>query len=75
MGLAAIKKAGIDEINNVAIVTDRVQRRKGEYLTAVPRVCAERNRLIRRLREETEGQPEIIRRAKLPVKNASRFER
>ncbi|MFC1986560.1 glycyl radical protein [Chloroflexota bacterium] len=55
----------IDEVNGVNVLTDRVKKRKEECLTAIPHVCAERSRLVRQSCEETEGQPAVIRRAKL----------
>ncbi|MFC1929049.1 pyruvate formate lyase family protein, partial [Chloroflexota bacterium] len=60
-----VDKVNIDEVNRVKSLTDRVQKRKDEYLAAVPHVCAERSRLLRQSWEETEGQPVVIRRAKL----------
>ncbi|MFC1986892.1 pyruvate formate lyase family protein, partial [Chloroflexota bacterium] len=58
-------KVNIDEVNKVNVLTDRVKKRKEEYLAAVPHICAERSRLIRQSWEETDGQPVVIRRAKL----------
>ncbi|MFC1928532.1 pyruvate formate lyase family protein, partial [Chloroflexota bacterium] len=58
-------KVNIDEVNKVNVLTDRLQKRKAECMAAVPHVCAERSRLVRQSWEETEGQPVIMRRARL----------
>ncbi|MFC1820887.1 pyruvate formate lyase family protein, partial [Thermodesulfobacteriota bacterium] len=55
----------IDEINKVNALTDRVKRRKEEYLAATPHVCAVRSRLATESWRETEGESVDIRRAKL----------
>lgn len=55
----------IEEVNRVNALTDRVGRRKEEYLAATPYLCAERSRLVTESWKETEGEPLDIRRAKL----------
>ncbi|MFC2004271.1 pyruvate formate lyase family protein, partial [Chloroflexota bacterium] len=62
---STIAKVNIDEVNKVNVLTDRVKKRKDECLAVVPHVCAERSRLVRQSWEETEGQPVVIRRARL----------
>ncbi|MBI2846837.1 MAG: hypothetical protein HYX82_03050 [Chloroflexi bacterium] len=55
----------IEEINKVLVFTERVRKRKQEYLAARPHVSAERSRLATQSWKETEGQPVVIRRARL----------
>ena len=55
----------IDEINKVIALTDRVKRRKDEYLEAIPHLASERSRLVTESWKQTEGEPLDIRRAKL----------
>ncbi|MFC1986534.1 pyruvate formate lyase family protein, partial [Chloroflexota bacterium] len=55
----------INEVNRVNVLTDRVKKRKDEYLAAIPHICAERSRLLTQSWKETDGQPVVIRRAKL----------
>ncbi|MFC1986837.1 pyruvate formate lyase family protein, partial [Chloroflexota bacterium] len=62
---AEVDKINIDEVNKVNILTDRVKKRRDECLAATQHVCAERSHLIRQSWEETEGQPVVIRRARL----------
>ena len=54
----------IDEVNAVNVLTDRVMKRKDEYLAAKPQVCAERTRLITESWKETEDEPIELRWAK-----------
>ena len=63
--LSANQQAMIDEVDKVVAVTDRVKKRKEEYLAAKPHICAERSRLVTESWKETEGEPLDIRRAKL----------
>jgi hypothetical protein len=53
------------EVNEVVAFTDRVIRRKEEYLAAIPHVDSLRSRLVTESWKETEGEPLHIRRAKL----------
>ena len=55
----------LEEINRVNVLTERVRKRKQEGLDAKPHLCAERSRLVTRSWQETEGQPLVLRRAKL----------
>ena len=55
----------IDEINKVNVLTDRVKKRREEYLKAKPHLCAERSRAATESWKETEADPVDIRRAKL----------
>jgi formate C-acetyltransferase len=55
----------IDEVNKVIALTDRVKKRKEECRAAIPHLCAERSRLVTESWKETEGEPMVIRRAKL----------
>jgi formate C-acetyltransferase len=55
----------IDEVNEVIALTDRVKKRKEEYLAATPHISAERSHLVTESWKETEGEPLDIRRAKL----------
>jgi len=57
--------AMIDEVAKVNALTDRVKKRKEEYLTTKPHVSAERSCLATESWKETEGEPLDIRRAKL----------
>ncbi|MFC1934573.1 pyruvate formate lyase family protein, partial [Chloroflexota bacterium] len=60
-----VSEVNIDEVSKVNVLSDRVKKRKDECLAAVAHVCAERSRLVRQSWEETEGQPVVIRRARL----------
>ncbi|MFC1986814.1 pyruvate formate lyase family protein, partial [Chloroflexota bacterium] len=62
---AEVDKVNIAEVNKVNVLTDRVQKRKDDCLADVPHVCAERSRLVTQSWKETNGQPVVIRRAKL----------
>lgn len=55
----------IEELNKVIAVTDRVKKRKEEYVRATPHICAERSRLATESWKQTEGEHFHIRRAKL----------
>ncbi|MBI2957693.1 MAG: hypothetical protein HYY32_02500, partial [Chloroflexi bacterium] len=48
----------------VVALTERVKKRKDEYLSAPVRICAERSRLVTEAWKETEGEPLIMRRAR-----------
>jgi pyruvate formate-lyase/glycerol dehydratase family glycyl radical enzyme len=58
-------KAVIDEINSLNVLTQRVKKRREDYLSVKPRLCAERSRIVTDSWKETEGEPLNIRRAKL----------
>jgi pyruvate formate-lyase/glycerol dehydratase family glycyl radical enzyme len=60
-----ISAKALEEINKVNVLTDRVKKRKQEYLAAIPHLCAERSRLVTESWKETEGMPVVLRRAKL----------
>ncbi|MFC1986686.1 pyruvate formate lyase family protein, partial [Chloroflexota bacterium] len=60
-----LEKVNIDEVNGVNVLTDRVKKLKAECMAASQHVCAERSRLFTQSWKETEGQPVVIRRAKL----------
>ncbi|MBI2846937.1 MAG: glycyl radical protein, partial [Chloroflexi bacterium] len=55
----------IEEVNKVVAFTERVKKRKQEYLKAKPHICPGRSRLATESWKETEGQSIVIRRAKL----------
>ena len=58
----------MEEIDRVNVLTKRVQKRRDEYLAAAQHICAERSRLVTESWKETEGQPMVLRRAKLLFK-------
>ncbi|MFC1986907.1 pyruvate formate lyase family protein, partial [Chloroflexota bacterium] len=60
-----IAEVNIDEVNKVNVLTDRVKKRSDECLADVPHICAEKCRLVTQSWRETEGQPVVIRRARL----------
>jgi pyruvate formate-lyase/glycerol dehydratase family glycyl radical enzyme len=60
-----ISAKALEEINKVNVLTDRVKKRKQEYLAATSHLCAERSRLVTESWKETEGMPVVLRRAKL----------
>ena len=60
-----ISAKAIEDINKVNALTDRVKFRKTECLNAKPHLCAERSRLATLSWKETEGQPLVLRRARL----------
>ena len=55
----------IEIINSVNVLTDRVKKRREEYRAAKDHICAERSRLVTQSWKETEGEPVVLRRAKL----------
>jgi pyruvate formate-lyase/glycerol dehydratase family glycyl radical enzyme len=55
----------IETIDKVQVLTDRVKKRKDELLGAQLHICSERSRLVTESWKETEGQPLVLRRAKL----------
>ncbi|MGA2670234.1 MAG: pyruvate formate lyase family protein [Dehalococcoidia bacterium] len=55
----------LEEIKKVNVNTNRVKKLKSEYLDAKEHICAERSHLVTESWKETEGEPLIIRRAKL----------
>jgi pyruvate formate-lyase/glycerol dehydratase family glycyl radical enzyme len=55
----------VDQVNKVVALTDRVDKRKQEYLDAIPHIDVERSRLVTESWKETEGEPLDIREAKL----------
>lgn len=55
----------VEEIEKVKVLTDRVKMRKDELLSAQLHICSERSRLVTESWKETEGQPVVLRRAKL----------
>jgi pyruvate formate-lyase/glycerol dehydratase family glycyl radical enzyme len=63
--LGKVSKSAIEEISKVNVLTDRVKKRRDEYLAAKVHVCSERSRLVTESWKETEGQSLDIRRAKL----------
>jgi len=65
MVTAVSEKINIDEINKVNVLTDRVKKRKDEFLAAKEHICAVRSRLVVESWKETEGETIAIRRAKL----------
>ncbi|MFC1986618.1 glycyl radical protein [Chloroflexota bacterium] len=60
-----VNKINIDEVNKVNVLTDRVKKCRDECLADAQHVCAERSRLITQSWKETDGQPVVIRRARL----------
>ena len=60
-----VSHQALEEINGVNVLTERVKKRKQECLTAKPHLDAERSRLVTQSWQETEGQPLVLRRAKL----------
>lgn len=48
----------------VRVLTERVRRRREEYLAVKPQICAERSRLLTEYWKRSEGEPVAIRRAK-----------
>jgi formate C-acetyltransferase len=58
-------KAIVDEINKVNVRTDRVKKREEEFLSAKRHICAVRSRLVTEASKESEGEPEVLRRAKI----------
>ncbi|MFC1928778.1 glycyl radical protein [Chloroflexota bacterium] len=62
---STIAKVNIDEVYKVNVLTDRVQKHRNESLAASQHICAEKCRLITQSWRETEGQPVVIRRARL----------
>ncbi len=46
------------------IMSDRVSKLREKVINAKPEVCLEKARIMTESYKETEGQPEIIRRAK-----------
>ncbi|MFC1986720.1 pyruvate formate lyase family protein, partial [Chloroflexota bacterium] len=63
-----IDKVNIDEVNKVNVLTDRVKKHREECMAAIQHICAERSRLLTQSWKETEGQPVVIRRARLMEK-------
>ncbi len=57
--------AALQEIDAVDVLTERVMKRKQACLAATPHLCAERSRLVTNSWKETEGEPMVLRRAKL----------
>ena len=55
----------IDDISKVIALTERVKKRKNEYLAATPHFDSERSRFATESWKESEGEPIDIRRAKL----------
>ncbi|MBI2958171.1 MAG: hypothetical protein HYY32_04935 [Chloroflexi bacterium] len=55
--------AAANRVEEVVALTDRVKRRREEYLKAVTHVCAERSRLVTEAWKQSEGEPLITRRA------------
>ncbi len=56
--------ATIELLNKVNVLTERVKRRKQEFLAAKPHLCPQRSRLFIDSWKETEGEPLAIRWAK-----------
>ena len=63
--MVSIASNVLDEISGLVVLTDRVKKRKDEYMAATPHPCAVRSRLITESWKETEGEPLDVRRAKL----------
>ncbi|MFC1982229.1 glycyl radical protein [Chloroflexota bacterium] len=59
-----LTKVSIEQLNQATLLTDRVRKRKQEYLDARVHIASERSRLVTESWKETEGQPIVIRRAK-----------
>jgi pyruvate formate-lyase/glycerol dehydratase family glycyl radical enzyme len=55
----------IEAIEKVNLLTERIRMRKEEFLSDRPVVCSERLRLATESWKETEGDPLLLRRAKL----------
>jgi pyruvate formate-lyase/glycerol dehydratase family glycyl radical enzyme len=53
------------EVNKVNVLTDRVKQRREECVAAREHVCTGRSRLVTESWKETEGQPVMMRRARL----------
>ena len=64
-----IASTTIDEIKKTVALTERVKRRKDEFLAAIPHVTSERSRLFTQSWKETEGEPITIRRARTDTDN------
>ena len=54
----------LEELNKVNVLTERVKKRKQEFLAAKPHLCPQRSRLFVESWKETEGEPLVIRWAK-----------
>ena len=54
----------LEELNKVNVLTERVKKRKEEFLAAKPHLCPERSRLLTESWKETEGEPSVIRWAR-----------
>ena len=63
-----VNVTNISEINKVIALTDRVKKRKEEYLASTPHIDAARSRLVTESWKETEGESLDTRRAKLFAK-------
>jgi pyruvate formate-lyase/glycerol dehydratase family glycyl radical enzyme len=61
----AIREETKEDINKVNVLTERVKRRMNEFREAKVHICSERSRLVTESWKETEGEPLVIRRAKL----------
>jgi pyruvate-formate lyase len=57
--------ATISAVRDTNFVTDRVKKRRAEYLETIPHLCADRSQLVTESWKETEGFPVGTRRAKL----------
>ena len=57
--------AALQQINKVIALTDGIAKEKQEYLSSRPRLSSDRSRIVTNSWKETEGQPMVIRRAKL----------
>lgn len=62
--MASVVKAVLDRINEVNCLTERVKKRRREFLEGELQVVSTRSRLFTESWKETEGEPVAVRRAK-----------
>jgi formate C-acetyltransferase len=64
MEMAVVRSSNQREVNSVNVLTERVKKRRQEYLNSKMHICAARSRLVTKSWKETDGQPAIIRAAR-----------